>query len=516
MRQTEAQVSSSALVIKPLFNDHSSSDIVLILQNQAEPSGANATTSSLLELSLHQVVLTANSPWFARMLANKDKSVGRAWRDDTSGGAADILDEQLGDVGIPQDCATALKKLYDKTSEDPLKCPVPSFSCFEEALRCLKPAHRLELSSVCSSAVGYLESIAWSQSQEEALFAVLSQIEPSSMVDRLWARFEPSSKNSQAAMLDDILQRATLAEDEMGRNMARSYFQKLVASNVGKPEAADIVPALRRILTQLDGLNLEGFSERPFSYAVPNGGLAIGNRKYATDPLLSSLVSSLAWVFQLPNLAADTNVKHDVLRLTASLPSKIGQELYKWQIFHRYIAEQLFLPIAGAIAGGELVVGADTRAQLLGLWVPQKYALYPGESIPYPHSDTMQAAFLAVLSTVQIDEQAQILRPWRDDLMGSNEAWYEEWLDGFFGATNQRRLVARGSEPASRVGPTSTVARGLLSGSPVCPRIAAVPRLAERRATSHIYDFKKDAGDSLSFRSVQFALLFTKDCSVCM
>ncbi|GAQ80832.1 hypothetical protein KFL_000630340 [Klebsormidium nitens] len=109
------------------------------------------------------------------------------------------------------------------------------------------------------------------------------------------------------------------------------------------------------------------------------------------------------------------------------------------------------------------------------------------ENFPYPHSDAMQAAFLAVLLTVRKDEQGQILRPWLGELLGSNEAWYEDVLNGIFGAqAHQRRLDERISAPARGIDPQGISAHGLLSGSPGAQRECAfkAPRRGEGRANT--------------------------------
>ncbi|GAQ87776.1 hypothetical protein KFL_003760090 [Klebsormidium nitens] len=187
-----------------------------------------------------------------------------------------------------------------------------------------------------------------------------------------------------------------------------------------------LAAGLRRCLSQMDSTTIPSLKfEAEFKH-----------HRYQPRPQstcntpLSNLLSNLSWIFQLPSLCGANDVRRDVVKTMLQVHAACKAAVFKEQIFHRYIAERLYLPVMKAVAEGSLVLGAERRVSLLGMWVPRRFAYYDTEGAQHVHSEAMQAAFNAVLGSVSFDDQEEILRGWMDELKGENpwEPWFGEWM----------------------------------------------------------------------------------------
>jgi hypothetical protein len=413
----EAEISSSRSSSTLFFNDASCSDVVVRLMHG--PGDGISNESESLDLHRHRSILVENSSYFSAQLSDR-------WANARSRDASGRPVLEVRGCANLQDFLIALMKLYEKAPGDPEKCTVHVFSSFEDALRCLKPAEQLGLSPVLLSAVKYLESIPWRRAQEAELQETLAHIsfsDPNSVLSRT----EKPSEDDRTALLNELFLRATTSPEADVVKGARSFIQKLVDPHRrgSQPYPADLFAAgLRRSLSILAGNLNELKFETPTTWdstsEVP---------KYQLNAALSKLVGNLSWIFQLPQHPGETDVRRDVAELMTLLQTKCEPELYKGHIFHRYIAEPLFLPVMTEVAEGKLVLDPDLRMKLLQMWVPRmdRNSVFT----KYPHPEAMQAAFNAVLSTLAFPSQKRILHSWLSDLVAADpwEPWFEEWME---------------------------------------------------------------------------------------
>jgi hypothetical protein len=232
------------------FNDAASSDVVVRLMNGA--GDGKDKVSKSLELHLHRSILVENSPFFSAQLSDR-------WEDactrDANGRPLLVIKECKN----PEDVAIALQKLYERAPGNPGKCPVHTFSSFEDALRCLEPAEQLCLSSVLSSAVDYLESIPWTSEQARVLFGALSKTSADHVAQKLLAREEPPAEKAWTDILNQLFDRS--ASTIRG---ARSILEKMGPSQSpshegGKISAEAFSAGLQKSLSKVRGI-LQRFS----------------------------------------------------------------------------------------------------------------------------------------------------------------------------------------------------------------------------------------------------------------
>lgn len=197
-----------------VFNDASSSDIVVRLLKETAPDGAASES-----LYLHKDVLIAHSTYFAAQLSER-------WD-----GANALTDEQgrrflvvrLNEAGSFAAFSVALQKLY---AESGARKEV-SFSDFREASLCLQPADQLGLESLYRSAVSYLQSIPWTAQEESSIAEMLSRTRIPE--EKLLERTKEASSMNQRKILA-----AAVANAVQGQNpsaVCRSFIEKLLNSD---------------------------------------------------------------------------------------------------------------------------------------------------------------------------------------------------------------------------------------------------------------------------------------------
>jgi hypothetical protein len=400
------------------FNDASSSDVVVRLSNGAPGDAKDSDSESSVDLFLHRTILVENSFFFSAPLSERWAST---CSQDASGRPVLVIKHCTN----PEDFAIALQKLYEKAPGDPKKCPVHSFSSFEDALRCLKPADQLCLSSVLDSATDYIESIPWTCEQAERLSEVLAQVPAA---QKLLDRTQPASERVRTALLNQILLGATSRDPPHVCKGARSFMREVMQDNLSCMWKGDVASAfatcIRRSLSRLqERLENLQFEEKYSITYYRKGSRSSGS--YELDAGLSELVDNLAWIFNLPQLPGEADVRRDVAEVMALLQVRCEPEPYKTRIFHVYIAEALYAPVIAAVAEGSLVINAELRTKLLKMWVPSNYAV-----CKLPHLAGVEAAFSAVLSTLGSEVQEDILHDWVTDLMNADpwEPWFKEWM----------------------------------------------------------------------------------------
>lgn len=420
-KQAEAAASIRNAQGGSSFDDGTSSDVVVRIVEGSE-DGSKVENGGSLELHLHRNILIENSNFFAAQLSDR-------WEDacalDANGRPLLVVTYS----GHFQECATALRKVYERAPGDPTKCPVHSFAGFEEAIQCLKPADQLCLSAVLSSAAAYLESIPWSDEQSEQLSKAIEHLGLSSA--GVLKRMEPPSGLVTTELFTSVLSKALSME---APNMyARLFVQKLLSEVKVSPGTQDktamelrafVAASLRRCLSQMESNTIPNVRfEATYTY-----------NRYAYQPNpntpLTNLLSNLAWMFQLPQAWGSDDVRRDVMKTMLLIHAACKPAVYKEQVFHRFIAEILYLPVLKAVAEGTLIVGAERRVSLLKMWVPRRFACYNREEVQHVHSDAMQAAFNAVLGSVSYDDQKEVLLGWMDELMAASpwEPWFREWM----------------------------------------------------------------------------------------
>jgi hypothetical protein len=313
--------------------------------------------------------------------------------------------ENLGDFSI------ALQKLYQRPLGESERSPVYAFHGFEDAHRCLRPADQLCISSVLSSALDYLESIPWTTEQTEQLLESLARLSIATCdAQKLINRTEPPPEGLRTALLDRILSGATAPGDPATLKGSRALMQRVMERNLSRPLSRFTADAfalgLQRCLSRLQQV----LSHMIIETRIDLYEQAMQNRAYDHNADLTKLVDNLAWIFQLPQSQTNPDVRRDVAELMTrihtqcNIPYRSGfhdmyrATFYQWHIFHQYIAEPLYLPVLKAVAEGTLVIDPALRTKLLAMWVPRKYASLTSGC----HSEEMQAAFSAVLSTVAV------------------------------------------------------------------------------------------------------------------
>jgi hypothetical protein len=166
-----------------------------------------------LELHLHRSILVESSSFFSAQLSDR-------WEDACTRDANVRPLLVIKECKNPEDVAIALQKLYERAPGNPEKCPVHTFSSFEDALRCLKPADQLGLSSVLSSAVDYLEGTPWTSEQAQELLEFMSRVSADKCARKLLAREEPPAKKAWTDILNQLFDRTAIKG-------ARSILEKM-------------------------------------------------------------------------------------------------------------------------------------------------------------------------------------------------------------------------------------------------------------------------------------------------
>jgi hypothetical protein len=278
----------------------------------------------------------------------------------------------------------------------------------------------------------------WTSEQAEKLSEELAKVSAANSFQKLVDRTEPPSEEARTLLLDELFARATVSDEKTVRKGERSMAHKIMEHNLKtrsrSRDAADFFSAgLLRSLLQLEEKlkNLE-FKTRVWYSET-------GLYYWKTKSELFKLVGSLAWIFRLPHSPGEMDIRRNVVELMALLQVRCEAELYKTQIFYRYIARSLYAPVIKAVAEGSLVIGAELRTKLLRMWVPGIYDYYSKDR----NSEAMQAAaFSAVLSTVGFQIQEQILHDWMSDLVGTADP-LEPWVPGMDDEAPRRRIEGK-------------------------------------------------------------------------
>jgi hypothetical protein len=396
------------------FNDAASSDVVVRLMTGA--GDGKDEDSKSLDLHLHRSILIESSSFFSAQLSDR-------WEDactrDANGRPLLVIKECKN----PEDVAIALQQLSERAPGNSEKCPVHNFSSFEDAIQCLEPADQLGLSSVLSSAVDYLESIPWTDMQAEEIRATLSQPQflAADFAQKLLDRMQgPSCIEDGPGLLDELIQTAFTSDDAAVTHGARSSIQEMMKTS----DLSGLLTAgLRRSFWQIK----EALQDRAKFWTNLNYNYSRRRDEFELDPELSKLVSNLAWIFEVPEVS---DLRKHVIHLFILLQTKFEPGHYEENIFHRYIAEDLYLPVIRAVAEGKLVIDTELRTKLLRIWVPENYAHSTTMGMTYLHSEAMQSAFNAVLSTLNYKAQKQVLQEWPPDLIAAQpwEPWFKEWM----------------------------------------------------------------------------------------
>jgi hypothetical protein len=197
--------------------------------------------------------------------------------------------------------AKALQKLYERASTD----SEHTFSSFEDARRCLRPADQLGLSSVFSCAVEYLESIPWTRMQTEELLETVSLIGPSAAtsVQGLLSRTVPLPGDVRTGLADQVIAKATV----LGRSDVeivkgtRRFIQEFVGANPLRSRSKhtanlQFAASLRRCLAQLEESLQKRENQSSFKIieTVPP--------MFEHDMVLIDFVCDLAWMFYFPGI----------------------------------------------------------------------------------------------------------------------------------------------------------------------------------------------------------------------
>jgi hypothetical protein len=230
-----------------------------------------------------------------------------------------------------------------------------------------------------------------------------------------------SSPGPQNRFLDDLFTTAisggnTDAAKDARALLNRSFFAK--KSNRAEA-AARQAWCFRVVGTKLRALaaemQLEKYSDEP---------------SYEAKESIDVLLSAVAWLFQLPDLGADCDVKMGVLDLTLDFQHRCGLGVYE-SLFGRHIAETIYLPIAKAVNKGHFVIDEARRLGLLRMWV------YVDKYRPY-HMDRVDEEFAALLSKLPRAEQESVLEKWVPKLLQPDRTysgwapWFKAWIEGAF------------------------------------------------------------------------------------
>jgi hypothetical protein len=226
--------SGSARGTSSVRDPSSSSDVVVRLLKGSVDGDTKPEQSKGMDLYLHPHILVKNSSFFSAQLSDR-------WEQTCTRDVNGLL--LIKDCKEPEDFAVALRKLYGRAPGDPEKCPVHRFSGFEDALRCLKPADQLCLSSVLPSAVAYLESIPWTVVQAEQVSEALTKISAVDCAQKLLDRRRPSTEKVRTTLLDELLEGATDPSEPIICKEARLFMAEVMelnASCLGKEVAAKL------------------------------------------------------------------------------------------------------------------------------------------------------------------------------------------------------------------------------------------------------------------------------------
>jgi hypothetical protein len=232
-------------------NPSTSSCAILVVKLLKRVSGEakDAGGGSCVDLIFPRSLLIENSTFFSAQLSGR---WAEACTRDASGRPVVVIK----DCEEPENFAAALQKLHEKAPGDPAKCPVHTFSSFQDALRCLIPADQLCLSSVLSSAVDCLESIPWTTEQAEKLSEVLAKVSAANSFQKLVARRESPSEEARTLLLDELFARANFSSEKTVRERARSIAYEIMEHNLrsqprSKATAEFFSAGLLRSLLQL-------------------------------------------------------------------------------------------------------------------------------------------------------------------------------------------------------------------------------------------------------------------------
>lgn len=418
------------------FNDASTSDIVVRVSGIAGEEQNYTVRIGFLDLYLHRRILVENSSYFSARLSDRWESPCKSR--DASG--RPIL--EVKEVGCPEDCATALQKLYERAPGDPEKCPVHSFTGFDDALRCLKAADVLSLTSVWASALAYLESIPWTDQQTEQLQNIVGR-HGNSAAEKLMKRTDPAPASVRAALFALVVCEATPPSTPNAQpGSARSSVQEMMsrANIAGTPDKtgtqAFFAAGLRQRLSRmkekdLPDMNLDELNPQAY-------------KPYNIAPIsATNLVNNLAWLLQLPHPCGEDDVRRDVIDVMFLVQRTCEPKTYE-EVFYREIAVQLYLPVMKAVAEGSLVLRSTDRMDLLKMWVPARQRVYAAED---PRSKQLEETFHAVLSSMSRREQEEALHKWLGELVTAKpwKPWFKQWMETcLLGGTQTNPVRPRG------------------------------------------------------------------------